>query len=329
MRRLNVLVVAVGSFIAAGSLSLSFPPPQQEDPLKVLADRLDIENYKATIKGLTEFGDRQAGTDRNRKAVDWIKAQLESYRCFTDRLTYPYRSSPSALQEIRDQVFCTKIGTTGSEEMYIVGAHMDGQGGGEAADDNASGTALVMELARIFSMPDVQTERSIRFVFWNNQETGYQGANAYIDQRRDMQGKEDYPGSGNYPEARWLALIDLDTVLWDRTTPRTGADVNIEFPSSGRFAEQSRKLAELFKEANGKYAAGYRATIREYTSGVEPPPFSDLIPWIRLREPSTPHARQSTDVFATYNDDDFRLGLNAAQTTLAAVGQLAGTRLKK
>ena len=58
--------------------------------------------------------------------------------------------------------------------MYIVGGHMDGLGWGEAANDNGSGTALVMELARIFSMPDVQTERSIRFILWNNEETGLQ-----------------------------------------------------------------------------------------------------------------------------------------------------------
>ena len=42
---------------------------------------LDLERYKATIKGLTEFGDRRQGTDRNRKAIDWIEAQLKTYGC--------------------------------------------------------------------------------------------------------------------------------------------------------------------------------------------------------------------------------------------------------
>jgi Zn-dependent M28 family amino/carboxypeptidase len=45
--------------------------------------------------------------------------------------------------------------------MYILGAHMDGRGFGEATDDNGSGAALVMELARVLSGPDVVTERSI------------------------------------------------------------------------------------------------------------------------------------------------------------------------
>ena len=71
--------------------------------------------------------------------------------------------------------------------MYIVGGHMDGIGFGEAANDDGSGTALVMELARIFSSPDVQTERSIRFALWNNEETGLNGARAYVEQRARLQ----------------------------------------------------------------------------------------------------------------------------------------------
>src|SRR5213078_1836423 len=55
----------------------------------------------------------------------------------------------------REEVFCTKVGSTHPEEMYIVAGHMDGIGWGEAVNDDGSGTALVMELARIFNMPDV------------------------------------------------------------------------------------------------------------------------------------------------------------------------------
>jgi hypothetical protein len=38
-------------------------------------------------------------------------------------------------------------------------------------------------------------------------------------------------------------------------------------------------------------------------------------------------AHQPADRYATFSDADFRLGLNAAQTTLAAIVQLAGVRL--
>src|SRR6266404_444297 len=63
--------------------------------IRTLVARLDLERYKATIKGLTQFGDRRQGTDRNRSAVDWIEQQLKSYGCRnTARITYDYQPAP-------------------------------------------------------------------------------------------------------------------------------------------------------------------------------------------------------------------------------------------
>ena len=181
--------------------------------MRTLVGRLDLEKYKATIKGLTQFGDRRQGTDRNRAAIDWIEAQLKSYGCTTtERIKYDYqpaRARRRARRRVRGgesagpaagaggaakrreghgarrlraggqarqagaarrgarqygingnrgrpasttirstsptsrcasstrsrrrpacakQVYCTKIGTTRPDEMYIVGGHMDGIG---------------------------------------------------------------------------------------------------------------------------------------------------------------------------------------------------------
>jgi len=57
-----------------------------------------------------------------------------------------------------------------------------------------------MELARLFSSSDVKTERSIRFILWNNEETGLNGSYAYVAQRAKLQGIESPHGSGQYPE---------------------------------------------------------------------------------------------------------------------------------
>src|SRR5882724_13721181 len=62
-----------------------------DDPVRVLVGRLDLESYKATIKGLTQFGDRRQGTDRNRAAVDWIERRLKSFGCDTARVKYEYK----------------------------------------------------------------------------------------------------------------------------------------------------------------------------------------------------------------------------------------------
>ena len=73
----------------------SAPAPKAVDPIAVMVGRLSLDRYKATVKGLTQFGDRRQGTDRNRAAVDWIEAQLKSYGCTnTERIQYDYQPVP-------------------------------------------------------------------------------------------------------------------------------------------------------------------------------------------------------------------------------------------
>ena len=231
--------------------------------------------------------------------------------------------------------------------MYIVGAHMDGSGVGEAANDDGSGTALVMELARVFSAPDVRTDRSIRFVLWNNEETGLNGARAYVNQRAALQGKEEPAGSGQYPEPRWLGMIQHDMLLFDHGMPRADgslaaeqrpeADVNIEFQSRSKFASGAQELAWALHAANEAYATDYPATVGPHMTNTDSTPFMDLVPSISVRENERgreigagwdPHWHQPTDLYATFTDRDFRLGLNAAQTTLGAVARLSGATLR-
>ena len=201
-----VLVAATASLSAQSGPTA--PPPKPKPDVTTLVSRMSLDSYKATIKGLTQFGDRRQGTKRNREAVDWIEAQLKSYGCPTGRIgtsTRPTRqtrrplaaaaaarpvavaalaaavagrasrwrpamsrASPAAAGRAaparapasttirwrqtdeklralnaepakdgeRQEVYCTKVGTTLPNEMYIVGAHMDGHGWGEAANDD-------------------------------------------------------------------------------------------------------------------------------------------------------------------------------------------------
>jgi hypothetical protein len=431
------------------------PPPP--DDIQTLVTRFELEKFKATLKGLTQFGDRREGTQRNRDAVDWIEKQLNSFGCPTGRLTYeppqrgggggggggragqagaqtgqaaagrqagaqqagqrggqagagqaqpgqqaagaqgqrgggggrgqtlgplpaPVRNSSggSTLYGNRGRtgvnnnaeaqpnetlralnagpvipgpipmVWCTKIGATNPNEMYIIGAHMDGIGWGEAANDDGSGTALVMEMARLFSSKDVVTDRSIRFALWNGEEGGLRGANAYVQQRQAMQGKEDPPGSGRYPEPKWLGMIQHDMMMFDHGMPRADgtlspeqrpeADFNIEWQSNSKMAEESMKLALVVKLAADKYSTDYPGTLGPHMTNTDSRPFQDLVPAISMRENErgmhtgsgwNPHWHQPTDLFTTFSDKDFKLGLNAGQATLSAIAQLTGAKIKK
>ena len=74
------VVAAIGLAVSPRAQAPA-PSPTAPDPVRALVSRLELDRYKATIKGLTQFGDRRQGTERNRKAVDWIEAQLKSYGC--------------------------------------------------------------------------------------------------------------------------------------------------------------------------------------------------------------------------------------------------------
>ena len=119
---------------------------------------------------------------------------------------------------------------------------------------------------------------------------------------------------------------------------RPEADVNIEFQSNSRLAAESQKLAWFFHAANEAYATDYPAQVGSHMTNTDSTPFMDDVASISLRENERgvqigsgwdPHWHQPTDLYATFSDKDFRLGLNAAQTTLAAVAQLTGAKLKK
>ena len=84
----GVAVLLIGTGVAGAQSGPSVPPPNPQPDVTSIISRLSLDRYKATIKGLTAFGDRRQGTERNRKAVDWIEAQLKSYACETGRISY-------------------------------------------------------------------------------------------------------------------------------------------------------------------------------------------------------------------------------------------------
>jgi len=115
------------------------------------------------------------------------------------------------------------------------------------------------------------------------------------------------------------------------------ADVNIEFQSVSDLADDSMRLAFEFKAAADAYNTDYPATVGPHMTNTDSTPFMNEVPSISLRENErgahtgggwNPTWHSPLDVWTNFTDKDFRLGLNAAQTTLAAVAKLSGATLK-
>src|SRR5204862_3109178 len=69
----------LGVFLLAVGLSAQTTNTPAEPATRAIVGRLDLEKYKAHIKGLAQFGDRIQGTQRNRDAIDWLEKQLRSF----------------------------------------------------------------------------------------------------------------------------------------------------------------------------------------------------------------------------------------------------------
>jgi hypothetical protein len=141
-------------------------------------------------------------------------------------------------------------------------------------------------------------------------------------------------------------VIQHDMMLFDHGMPRADgsvsptqraeADVNVEFQGSSKFAAGSQALAWALQAANEAFAMDYPATVGSHMVSTDSASFQDLVASVSVRENERgsqigggwdPHWHQPTDVFTTFGDADFRLGLNAAQTTLGAVARVVGVKV--
>jgi len=101
-------------------------------------------------------------------------------------------------------------GAVSPEKIYIIGAHFDHiEGDMPGGDDNASGTAAVLEIARVLSQ--CQFESTIRFICFNAEEDG-------------LLGSKDYVSNQLISENETVAgMINLDMIL------RPGSDVDSQY----------------------------------------------------------------------------------------------------
>ena len=86
-----------------------------------------------------------------------------------------------SVQGVYSNVVGELRGTVSPENIYLIGAHFDTYGDGErpGGDDNASGTAGVLEAARVLSQYNFAS--TIRFVGFNAEEDGMKGSQDYVD----------------------------------------------------------------------------------------------------------------------------------------------------
>jgi hypothetical protein len=142
------------------------------DPLiqQVVAN-VSADNIRADVVHLSSYRNRAVGSEDNKKAVAWVQSKLQGLGYQVEQICY---------REGSCSVIANKVGAL-AQEVLLVEAHIDSVGRDYAgADDNASGTAALLEMARILSTQTLN--RSLRFFVTNGEEGGLLGAKHYVRQ---------------------------------------------------------------------------------------------------------------------------------------------------
>lgn len=162
------------------------------------------ENWLKTAN--RDLGDLQKAIDRNLSNQSFLLPSDVEVRMRTE-----VRQKKSVLRNVIG--FLPGTDPALRDQVIIIGAHYDHLGLGEAdslapnavgqihhgADDNASGTAGMMELARFYSEPGNRLRHSMLFMGFSGEEAGLLGSAYYVE-------------SPLIPPERTLAMINLDMI---------------------------------------------------------------------------------------------------------------------
>jgi hypothetical protein len=84
-----------------------------------------------------------------------------------------------------NNVIAEMRGSERPDEWILIGAHLDSWDFGTGAQDNGTGTASVLEVARVLSSLGKAPRRSVRFALWGGEEQGLLGSYAYTQSHKD------------------------------------------------------------------------------------------------------------------------------------------------
>lgn len=137
--------------------------------IKDFISRIDVPSIKSDVETLANYKTRLVGSADNQKATAQIKTIFAGLGYAVTE--YCYR--PGSCSIVAD-----KAGDGSSSDVIMIMGHLDSVGKNFAgADDNASGAAVLMEVARV--LKDYSNKKTLRFFATNGEESGLHGAEHY------------------------------------------------------------------------------------------------------------------------------------------------------
>lgn len=154
------------------------PPPTRpvsESLVQALVDRVSADSVLAQINRLVAFYTRYSTTESCRLAARWIETKFQAYGC------------DSTAQEVfrsgyAPNVIGRKLGAVNPRPIWVICGHIDNTSDYApnrcpGSDDNASGTAAVLEACRVFA--DIGFDQTVYFIGFSGEEQGLYGSDSF------------------------------------------------------------------------------------------------------------------------------------------------------
>jgi len=225
---------------------------KREDFTRRLDAFLGAEGARAWVSisyrdGGLVSGEGDGYRDHDRRKVPGIQMAAEDYR----RLTRLAKGAEPVTIEIDSRVafhetdtkannVIAEIAGSDPRSYVLAGAHLDSWVAADGATDNAAGSAVVMEAARILAGLGVKPKRTIRFALWSGEEQGLLGSLAYIERHLAYRPQETDPERARLDEY----------ALWPRRYPITPRPGYADLAGYFNIDNGSGKIRGIYAEGN-------------------------------------------------------------------------------
>jgi Zn-dependent M28 family amino/carboxypeptidase len=365
MRRFCLLALSLISLVLNNSNAQTVSRRSAQTRNRTITNivrEIDAKNIERTIRQLVSFGTRNTLSEQNDPkrgigaARDWLYAEfLKAAEASGGRMTVEKQSfeQPKAARvpqpTVLTNIVATLKGTQPESEsrIYVVSGHYDSMCSSPTdakcdapgANDDASGTAAVLEMARV--MAKYKFDATIVFMTVPGEEQGLLGAAHYAEEAKqkavniDAMFTNDIIGNtlgGNGVRDRGTVRVFSEGV----PSNETAAEATVRRSVGGENDSASRQLARFIKETGESYVPQMKVMLvyrrDRYGRGGDHNPFLERgFPAVRFTEVNEEYKHQHQNVRVEngvqYGDlpefVDFAYIANVARVNAASLAMLA------
>ena len=180
----------------------SGPPAAGSTPVDIYAlDAASLDEVgqlaRQHLEALTAIGPRLAGSQEESRAAEYIAYVLSSAG-YSPEVQW-FTALDYYEEEMVDSANVVAVRDGESTQEIIVGAHYDSSNEGLGADDNASGVAVLLEVAE--QVAQANLPYTVRFIAFGAEEAGFLGSAVYVEQMDESE------------RAHTLVMINLDSLV--------------------------------------------------------------------------------------------------------------------